>query len=65
MRIVLGLALVTWILVLSTLSPVQAGSTTQTCADRNECNILKALCHKGSYGEVHYPDGSVWGICVI
>ena len=65
MRIVAGFGLATWILVLGTVSSAQAGSTTQTCADRKECDILKTVCHKGAYSEVNYADGSVWGVCVI
>lgn len=45
-------------------SPVQARDT-QTCEGWRDCYILRLTCAKGkgAYGQVDYPDGSIWGTC--
>lgn len=46
-------------------APAHAERTVMTCEGWKDCADLSTVCKKGAYGQVNYPDGSVWGICVI
>lgn len=45
--------------------PARAGADTLTCEGLFDCAQLKQACGKGAFGALIYPDGHVWGVCVI
>lgn len=53
------------LLWLAAPSPSHAERTVMTCEGWKDCVDLRTVCAKGAYGQVDYPDGSIWGICVI
>jgi len=47
-------------------APPAYAAYTETCNKDWQCDELRIKCRNrgGSYGQIIYPDGGVWGVCV-